>query len=382
MDKVEHFVVDNNDEEAVDAAVSKTKSVATVAGPYAKFGEPVVKSCVKHQTHYGDITGETSWVSRMIEGYHKEAAENGTFIVPCCGFDCIPSDLTALAMVKYLNQKVSEKHEQYTEDTERKVVLRGYITKQAQNNRHKGGPSGGGGTLATVFNAVEEGDFSKDNRRYNLLTSEDDESTADKGYISSSGIQREHRLKNRSYTTYFPLCEGNEKVVRRSRYLMPHIYGKDLSYRERRAVGSAFKAATLTAGLGIGLMLVNTSFTRGFVKKVVPQASQTPQPKKLDGTYKPGRLEFEAFGEAEYKFSEEVTEKVSCKATFIAPDEVAWTYTAILLAESCISMVKHAEEIKKESGLNGGILTPACLGTVLIDRLKENEVTLEVTDIA
>lgn len=70
-------------------------------------------------THYCDLTGEFNFVQDMIAAYHEVAKAKGCKIVHSCGFDSIPSDITALVLVDYLKQK----HKVATEYVE--YVLRG-----------------------------------------------------------------------------------------------------------------------------------------------------------------------------------------------------------------------------------------------------------------
>lgn len=42
-----------------------TRVVVTTAGPYAQFGNELVKACVTEGTHYADITGETLWMAEV-----------------------------------------------------------------------------------------------------------------------------------------------------------------------------------------------------------------------------------------------------------------------------------------------------------------------------
>ena len=68
------------------------------------MGTPVVEGCVKHGSHYVDITGETPWARRVIDQHHATAAAKGTRIIPFCGFDSVPSDIGALACVEHLER--------------------------------------------------------------------------------------------------------------------------------------------------------------------------------------------------------------------------------------------------------------------------------------
>ena len=90
------FVASANDKEAINNFVSLTKVVLSTAGPFARYSDEVVRSCVKNKTHYTDITGENHWVKDLIDEHHIKASEDGTRIIPSCGYDSIPSDMGAL----------------------------------------------------------------------------------------------------------------------------------------------------------------------------------------------------------------------------------------------------------------------------------------------
>lgn len=53
-----------------------------------------------------DITGETPWVKELCVSYHDLAASNGTRIIPCCGFDSVPSDLGTYLVVRHIQQEL------------------------------------------------------------------------------------------------------------------------------------------------------------------------------------------------------------------------------------------------------------------------------------
>jgi short subunit dehydrogenase-like uncharacterized protein len=66
----------------------------------------LVDACVRLRTHYVDITGETPWVKTLIDRYHAQAATDGTRIIPCCGFDSVPSDLGTYLVVRHLQREL------------------------------------------------------------------------------------------------------------------------------------------------------------------------------------------------------------------------------------------------------------------------------------
>jgi short subunit dehydrogenase-like uncharacterized protein len=98
------LIADSAQQDTVDAVVARARIVLNTAGPFALYGTPVVDACVRFETHYVDITGETPWVHELIARYHDRAAASGTRIIPCCGFDSVPSDLGTLLMVRHVQQ--------------------------------------------------------------------------------------------------------------------------------------------------------------------------------------------------------------------------------------------------------------------------------------
>ena len=87
------IVADAQDAAALDQLAMQARVVLSTAGPFALYGSALVAACVAHRTHYVDITGETPWVRTLIDQHHERAAQDGTRIIPCCGFDSVPSDL-------------------------------------------------------------------------------------------------------------------------------------------------------------------------------------------------------------------------------------------------------------------------------------------------
>ncbi|MFY7904653.1 MAG: saccharopine dehydrogenase NADP-binding domain-containing protein, partial [Burkholderiaceae bacterium] len=87
------LVADAADTAALDTLARSARVVLSTAGPFALYGTPLVEACVRHGSHYVDITGETPWVKGLIERLHTRAAQQHTRIIPCCGFDSIPSDI-------------------------------------------------------------------------------------------------------------------------------------------------------------------------------------------------------------------------------------------------------------------------------------------------
>jgi short subunit dehydrogenase-like uncharacterized protein len=72
--KVPLLVADAADEAALRRLCKDTRVVISTVGPYALYGEPLVKVCAETGTDYCDLTGEVQWIRRMVRKYDKAAA--------------------------------------------------------------------------------------------------------------------------------------------------------------------------------------------------------------------------------------------------------------------------------------------------------------------
>ena len=71
--KINIFVADSFDSKSLDALTSSCRVVISTVGPYLKYGLPLIKSCVKNNTSYCDITGEVPFIRESIDLFHEEA---------------------------------------------------------------------------------------------------------------------------------------------------------------------------------------------------------------------------------------------------------------------------------------------------------------------
>ena len=136
--KLPILVADAADEAALRQLCAATRVVASTVGPYALYGEPLVKVCAQTGTDYCDLTGEPQWIRRMIAKYEAAARKSGARIVHSCGFDSIPSDLG----VHFLQRESVERFG--------KPCTRVKMRVKAMS----GGFSGG--TVASAMNAFKE----------------------------------------------------------------------------------------------------------------------------------------------------------------------------------------------------------------------------------
>ena len=65
---------DAADEASLRKLCRGARVVVSTVGPYALYGEPLVRACAATGTDYCDLTGEVQWMRRMIERYERPRA--------------------------------------------------------------------------------------------------------------------------------------------------------------------------------------------------------------------------------------------------------------------------------------------------------------------
>ena len=63
------IVADSGDGKSLDQLCQQTRVVISTVGPYALYGEPLIKACVENGNDYCDLTGEAYWIKQMIDKY-------------------------------------------------------------------------------------------------------------------------------------------------------------------------------------------------------------------------------------------------------------------------------------------------------------------------
>ena len=95
---------DSENLESLIKMCNQTKVVIACAGPYAYYGEQVIAACIKGKCSYVDVTGETDWVNDMRKFYGQAAKDAGVSIVSFCGYDSVPSDISAWMLANALRE--------------------------------------------------------------------------------------------------------------------------------------------------------------------------------------------------------------------------------------------------------------------------------------
>jgi short subunit dehydrogenase-like uncharacterized protein len=334
-------VADAADDAALGALAAQARVVLSSAGPFALHGSALVAACVEHGTHYCDITGETTWVKQVIDAHHARAARDGTRIVPCCGFDSVPSDIGALLVADAVQR-----------DTGAPCVR----VKACHTIR--GGVNGG--TLASILNIAESGALADFQDTFLL----NPEGTAPDDRASHADVLslRKDEHFDGAWLAPFVMAMINTRVVRRSAALLGTQagYGEGFVYQEflrtGRGVQGAAMAAGMTLGLGLSAAALQVPAVRAAARHLLPAPGQGPSTPAMDG----GFTRCDLIGENAR--GEQVKARIEMKGD---PGNRA---TTLFVCEAALSLA--AAPRRGADKPRGGVLTPAsALGLPYAQRL-------------
>lgn len=347
------IVAATGDPESLKTMVAKAKVVLTTVGPYAKYGSALVEACARAGTDYCDLAGETPWLQRMIDANQSLAEESGARIVPCCGFDSIPSDLG----VFFLNSEVKKRTGAPCAAIRMRVKAM------------KGGASGG--TIASMVNVVEEA--TRDRAVARLLANPYalNPKGERQGPRQPGAIPVAYDNDAKSWIAPFMMAAINTRVVHRSNALMDYAYGRDFQYDEAMMTGSGISGgpAALAVAGGLATFALATAFwpTRQLLTRfVLPKAGEGPSAAARER----GMFDLLFIGKAK--------DGRMFKARVTGDRDPGYGSTAKMISESAICL---ATEIDRKE-LPGGLWTPAsAMGSKLIKRLRRNAgLTFEMID--
>lgn len=345
------IIADSNDEASLDALTQRTRVVITTVGPYAKYGSALVAACVRNATHYCDLAGETQWIQKMIDEHHESAANSGTRIVHCCGFDSVPSDLS----VWYLQQQASARFGNYC----RSITM---LVKAM-----KGGASGG--TFASMLNIIRESRADRSIARalanpYTLNPPGEREGPERRDQKSA-----ELHTASGQWTAPFVMAGINTRVVRRSHALQGYPYGRDFSYHEAvsagRGASGRIKANMLTAGIGAFVTAAAFDLSRSALERfVLPEPGEGPDAEAREN----GFYDLRTYGELD--------DGTVIRGKTTGDRDPGYGSTSKMLSECALCLAR--DDLQSP----GGVLTPAvAMGDALLARLTQNAgLTFEILD--
>ncbi|WP_269618974.1 saccharopine dehydrogenase family protein [Zhongshania sp. BJYM1] len=334
------IIADASNEEALRALCAQTRVVTTTVGPYALYGESLVKICAETGTDYCDLTGEVQWIRKMVARYDGAAKASGARIVNCCGFDSIPSDLG----VFYTQQQSKELFGEHCNSVSMRV-------KAA-----KGGLSGG--TFASLMNVMKEAANDPALRKemadpYSLCLGE-----TSKARQINTGLAQFDKTSG-SWTAPFIMAAINTRIVQRSNSLLKESYAKPFFYDEAMMVGKGFsgrlRAGAVGGGLAGFMLAASIRPGRWLLSRVLPSPGEGPSPQDQEN----GFYDLHFYGKTASG------KKLQCRVT--GDRDPGYGSTAKMLGQASICLARDIDK----SQVAGGLLTPAsCFGNTLIERLK------------
>ena len=333
---------DAADEPSLRQLCRSARVIVSTVGPYALYGEPLVRVCAETGTDYCDLTGEVQWMRQMIHKYEATAQASGARIVHNCGFDSIPSDLG----VHFLQQQARER------------FGRPCTTVKMRVRTMRGGFSGC--TVASLLNVLKEVKANPALRK----------ELADPYSICPPGSVKRVRQANVGLAAYDPdshawiapfvMSAINTRVVHRSNALLRDAYGPEFRYDEAVLTGRGWRgrlAATATgAGLGAFMAASSIDTVRSLLEKhVLPAPGEGPSPEaQLKGGF-----DLRFFGR---------TNNGKVLRTRVTGDrDPGYGSTAKMLGQAAACLALDVPSMQ----LPGGFWTPAtAFGDRIVDRLR------------
>ncbi len=339
------IVADAADEAQLRALCAQTRVVVSTVGPYALYGEPLVRVCAQTGTDYCDLTGETQWIRRMIDRYEPVARQSGARIVHCCGFDSVLSDMGVFFLQQQARQQWG--------------VPAAHVKMRVKTL--KGGASGG--TVASVINVVREAAADPALRRALL----DPYSLCPQGH---GFTVRQHAVRSAEFDrdcdawiAPFVMAAINERVVHRSNALAGNAYGSRFTYDEAVMTGTGLKgrvtALAMVAGLGAFMVGVLIGPVRGLMERfLLPKPGEGPS---VDAQ-QAGRYDLRFFGRTD--------DGRTLRVKVTGDRDPGYGSTGKMLGQAAISLALDCSRDGVKTGRGGGFWTPATMfDRRFIDRL-------------
>ncbi len=91
-----------DDRDALRHVFGECAAVINCAGPFAQYGEPVVRAAIETGTHYVDTTGEQPFMRFIYERLDDAAKAAEVAVIPAVGFDYVPGDLLSAIVARGL----------------------------------------------------------------------------------------------------------------------------------------------------------------------------------------------------------------------------------------------------------------------------------------
>ncbi|KAI0828046.1 Saccharopine dehydrogenase-domain-containing protein [Trametes gibbosa] len=367
LDDSVHLVqLDVTDYAQVEAAVKDSKVVINAVGPYWLWGTNVVRACAVHGKRYVDINGEPYFVRKIVNDFDYLATKTGAVIVPSCGLDSLPADITVYLSNRTLKSAFGPRTQLGLSQSFYQVRVK---------------PSGG--SLATLITMIE------DVPRVRLEESYRDYALSPVPAAPSPPLRLAVPVPFSSKPQYgatWAMAMTNRSVVQRSfgvyQYMLdnartvfggklekekadafcPLAYGPTFSYAEYLIPGSgSYLSAALYSTVFttiVGLLLVTP--IRWIVKMFLTKSGDGPSEEEMNQ----GFLKLT-------NYTSTASSPASVAKTIMwGKGDPGYRLTACMISECALGLLLEDSSLPV-SARPGGILTPAtALGDVIVRRLE------------
>ena len=351
--KIPRLVVDSHDTNSLDKMTSISRLVISTVGPYLKFGEALVESCVKNGTHYCDLTGEVPFIRKSIDAFDIKAKKNNCRIVHSCGFDSVPSDIGVLLLqmdsLKRFDKPCDEVN-LYVRSI-RGGLSGGTIDSMISIFKYMGSNPGHRKLLKSPF-SLNPRESLKNNTWQPIL----------KSVKWDDDIQR--------WLCPFIMAGFNSRIVMRTNAITDYRYGIDFKYSEVSSYKKGLSGFLKAVVMFIGLVLIQISLKvrplLWFLRKFfLPSPGEGPSKEIRDN----GFFKLDIIG------SMDNIKKI--RFTVTGEGDPGYSATAKMITESALSILLNQDRIPKGSG----VLTPAAgIGVVLAERLNDKGFNFSINE--
>ncbi|MTI88661.1 MAG: hypothetical protein FH748_11910 [Balneolaceae bacterium] len=336
------FTVDTLNRQQVDQLVQQSRIIITTVGPFSLYGEQLIASCSEHGTHYLDITGEVGFIRKMKEKYQQTAIENKCKLIPFSGFDSVPADIAAFLLSREFAKPD-------------KLTIRAYYSIRGGFN---------GGTIATMMNKFESGEYKQMNNPALLITDASQQIEKDplQNYFGfSSDINR--------WVTPFIMSPINSKVVYNTAAEMRKQgkpYAERMSYQEFSSLGKKYNPVSffITALILLAITKLGPKkWFRTILQNIMPAPGEGPSEEAIENGY----FKMRAIASDETGLTKQLTMSY--------PGDPGNKSTVFFLCESALCLALNPS-------LNDryGFLSPVlAFEDALVDRMTQQQLSLSIS---
>jgi short subunit dehydrogenase-like uncharacterized protein len=286
-------------------------------------------------------TGEVPWVREIVQKFDGIAKSNKAILIPESGIEAAPPDLVAYTAVA----RIRDEYHCGVRDAVRAI-----------HELNAAGPSGGTlATLMSLFDYYSIADIRASFDPFVLSPNPPPKRPSSRGFLSRLLEPFSFPVLGQLTTSFN--SSADVPIVHRSSGLMPQFYGTNFHYAEYLRVNNYAWGVVIHLGFAFASILLTLSPVRTLIKKFIYQQGQGPI---VEANAK-DILEYRAVAVADQQAPEK-----KAIATFRYEGSLYYL-TGVFLAEAAMVLLKENHLVAK---LGGGVLTPACLGDKLVERLQ------------